>query len=194
MYCIGLTGGIASGKSTVAKIFEKLGAEIISADKIAREITTTNKNIIQKIATKFGKNILDENQQIKRNNLREIIFKNTKSRLWLENLLHPLIRAEIEKTIHKNANKIYVIEIPLLKKREHYTYLNHVIHVKSDDETKIQRLMQRDNCDLNLAKKILSAQPSMQEYEDISDTIIVNSACINDLENKIKSIFNQIII
>jgi len=194
MYCIGLTGGIASGKSTVAKIFEKLGAEIISADKIARDITTTNKNIIQKIATKFGKNILDENQQIKRDNLREIIFKNNKSRLWLENLLHPLIRGEIEKTIHKNANKIYVIEIPLLKTRAPYPYLNHVIHVTTDNETKIQRLMQRDNCDLNLAKKILSAQPSMQEYEDISDTIIVNSTCINDLENKIKTIFNQIII
>lgn len=194
MYCIGLTGGIASGKSTVAKIFAELGAEIISADKIARDITSTNKQIIQKIASKFGKNILDENQQIKRANLRDIIFKNQESRIWLENLLHPLIREKIENSINKNANIIYVIEIPLLKSRDLYPYLNQVIYVTADNETKIQRLIQRDNCTYAQATKILNSQPSNQEYESIADNIIVNSNGIDDLQYKIKELFYKISI
>ncbi len=192
MYCIGLTGSIASGKSTVAKIFAGLGAEVISADKISRELTTSDKDIIQKISNKFGKDILDSNGQIKRSELRNIIFTDSKSRIWLEELLHPLIREKIELTLKNSNNELCIVEIPLLKSREPYAYLNHVIFITSSDEIKINRLMQRDNCTHTQALQILKSQPSTKEYESVSDTVIMNNGDKVELHEKIVNLLKQI--
>ena len=185
MYCIGLTGSIASGKSTAAKIFTNLGANVISADRIARDITNQDKSVISKISKKFGANSLDEKGQINRAHLRNIIFQDSNSRIWLENLLHPLIRKEIEKEIHACKNKFCVIEIPLLKSREPFPYLDHVLLITTDKKTKLRRIIERDNCNPEQALQILKAQPSHKEYADISDTIIANDGQIHELQNKI---------
>ncbi len=188
MYCIGLTGTIASGKSTVAQIFIELGATVISADKISREITSHDKTIINKISNKFGKNILDNEGHIERKKLRDIIFTNQESRIWLENLLHPLIRKEIEKKINKCSSKFCVVEIPLLKERAPFPYLDNVLLITTDLETQIQRLISRDNINRKQAMQIINAQPSIQEYKNISDTIIINNNNITDLQNKIRNL------
>lgn len=192
MYCIGLTGSIASGKSTASKIFINFGAEVISADAISRNITDNNETVIKKISAKFGKDILDNNNRLKRENVRNIIFNDKISRIWLENLLHPLIRKEIELAINRSNNKFCVIEIPLLKSRDPFPYLNHVIFISSDLETKIQRLMQRDNCSNEQAIQILQTQPSTEEYEKISDSIIINNGDVIELKAKIHKILQEL--
>lgn len=192
MYCIGLTGNIASGKSTAAEIFVNLGADFISADRISKEITTKNELVLTKLFKKFGPKIFDVNKNLNRKLLRNIIFNDPKSRIWLENLLHPIIRQEIERCINISKNNFCVIEIPLLKSKEHYPYLNHIIFINSDQKTKIQRLMQRDNYSYSEAKKILSIQPSIQKYENISDTIIFNNGDFQDLKLAIIKLLNTL--
>jgi len=92
IYCVGLTGNIASGKSTVAQIFTDLGIDVINADHIAKELTVKNSQALKEIVTHFGIGVLNDEGQLNRRVLRELIFNNSLERLWLENLLHPLIR------------------------------------------------------------------------------------------------------
>lgn len=198
MFCIGLTGAIASGKSTAAKIFTNLNINVISADKIAREITTNNEVVLQKITQEFGKNILDSEGKLNRQGLRKIIFNDKVKKNWLENLLHPLIRKEIEKLVltnksHKNTSsipkndKICVIEIPLLsrKNRDEFPYINTVLLITTPTNIQIERLKNRDNISTNDALKIISSQPSQEEYKSTANTIIVNDGTTQDLETKI---------
>jgi dephospho-CoA kinase len=194
MFCVALIGGIASGKSTAAKIFAEFGVEVISADIISREITTKNTNIIKKITNKFGSNILDAKQQIKRAMLREIIFNDKNARIWLENILHPMIREAIESTIKKSTSKICVIEIPLLKTKDAYPYLNHIVYIDTDQNIKLQRLTTRDNCSLEKALQILDSQPKSYEYAKIADTVIYNNGCLNELTKQIHAVLQKLMI
>ena len=91
-FVVGLTGGIGSGKSTAAKYFEKLGAKVINADFVARDSVSSGSQALLKIRQHFGEKIVDKKGKLDRSKLREIIFDNTSEKLWLENLLHPIIR------------------------------------------------------------------------------------------------------
>jgi dephospho-CoA kinase len=185
MFCVGLTGTIASGKSTVAKTFANLGAKIISADLIAREITTKNKTVLRQIAVKFGEDILNEQGELERFKLREIIFNNKDDKLWLEELLHPLIRERIEDEIKKVTEKYCVIEIPLLIDRVNFPYLDFVLLISSPTTTQISRLMKRDSISKEQALAILNSQPNKKLYNKIADKIILNNKSLADLENQI---------
>ena len=113
-FVVGLTGGIGSGKSTAAKYFEKLGAKVINADVVARDSVSSGSQALLKIRRHFGEKIVDKKGKLDRSKLREIIFDNTSEKLWLENLLHPIIREKIILDIN-NASECYVLlESPLL--------------------------------------------------------------------------------
>lgn len=126
-YCVGLTGNIATGKSTVATIFKQLEIEVISADCIAKQLTTKGQAAYTEIAAHFGSEILAADGQLNRRSLREIIFADKNERLWLENLLHPLIRKGIEEQISLCKSAYCVIEIPLLVDKVNYPYLNKIL-------------------------------------------------------------------
>lgn len=185
MYCVGLTGTIASGKSTVAAMFAKLNIQIISADHIAKKLTSYNQPAVQKITEHFGQSVLSPTGELNRKLLREIIFNNPAQRLWLEGLLHPMIRKQIEHEITQVKTPYCIIEIPLLTDRSTYPYLNRVLLVSAQVEQQIQRVMKRDNCSKKHALSILAAQSHEQVYRGLADDILMNDGNLAELEDKI---------
>lgn len=188
MYCIGLTGSIASGKSTVATMFAELGVPIISADHIAKDLTKPGKPAFLKIIDHFGKEITSSEGNLNRPLLRDIIFKNIDDRLWLEELLHPLIRTNIEQEIKQLSSGYCLIEIPLLTNLLDYPYLNRVLLVLSDYESKIQRIMSRDKCSKQQAIAILKSQPSETRYKELADDIVINNCSLNQLKKRVSEL------
>lgn len=187
MYSVGLTGGIASGKSTVLTYFQSFGIEVFSADKIAKSLTEINQPTLKKIKEHFGPLILDDKGQLSRHQLRQRIFSNPDDRLWLENLLHPLIRKTLEEQVHSCKTAYCVVEIPLLKSRVDYPYLDRVLVILSENSRQIERIMARDGTSHEDALKILRSQISDLERTSLADDLIVNN---NDKENLFKEIKN----
>lgn len=185
VFCVGLTGNIASGKTTVTQLFSQLGVEIISADCEAKALTTAKGLAYDAILNHFGQDILDLNQEINRLTLRNIIFSNPHQRLWLEQLLHPLIRQRIEQKIYHGSSPYCIIEIPLLKNREQYPYLNKVLVVVVSKEIQIARLMARDACSREQAMAIIATQPTLDERRQLADDIILNDGQLENLKQRV---------
>src|SRR5262245_30067916 len=124
MLVIGLTGGIGSGKSTVAKLFAERGVPIIDADIAAREVTTPNQPAFYSIVKHFGQEIVAKDGTLDRSKLRHIIFSDPKQRLWLEHLLHPQIRSKMQHQIANMTTPYCIAVIPLLLEVEFYSFIN----------------------------------------------------------------------
>jgi dephospho-CoA kinase len=186
MFCIGLTGTIASGKSTVAKQFEALGIDIINADHIARSLVEPGKPAFQDIVKHFGTSILTDNSTLNRAQLRQRIASNPVERAWLEALLHPLIREQIQLDITQCKSPYCVIEIPLLTDKAAYPYLNRVLLVCAPPEKQIKRLIERDHCTRNDALAMLATTKNDDEKRRaIADEVFVNNGSIKALQNKV---------
>ncbi|AJC48718.1 dephospho-CoA kinase [Allofrancisella guangzhouensis] len=193
-YPIGITGGIASGKSTATKILkERLNINVVCADTISREITR-KPSVIKNIAEKFGNDIIT-NKQINRAMLRAIITESKEAKKWLEDFLHPVINREIKKQVKESPTALTIVDIPLLGPYNirHYDYLKKVIVIKADLETRIKRLMERDGKDRQQAVAFINLQISDQEREKIADYVVDNSS-LNDLEleNRLTKVINDI--
>lgn len=186
--CIGLTGNIGSGKSTVAKMFAALGIDIIDADDIARQVVAPGSQTLDTIKKHFGHEIIDEDGKLNRSLLRKIIFNDEQQKTWLENLLHPLIREEIVKQVTQSTSPYCIVEIPLLYDRKSFPYLDRVLTVSVDRATQIQRLKARDGNDEETLKKIINAQPSNEERLKLSDDIIDNSQDLEALSAKVNKL------
>jgi len=186
MYCVALTGNIASGKSTALALFKSLGIMTVSADQISRELTTTNTTVLNAIRHYFGHDIFDQQNKLNRRALRELIFNDPTKRRWLEELLHPLIRKEIEKQIKAAQSPYCVIEIPLLLDRSQFPYINRVLLISCDEDTQIARVMARDHCSQHQALLIIKSQPSNRARIDLADDIIINNKGISELKILIK--------
>jgi dephospho-CoA kinase len=175
-YPIGITGGIASGKSTATNILkEKLALTVVCADTINREVTKKS-TVIKKIAEKFGNDII-VNKQINRAMLRGIITDSREAKKWLEDYLHPVINREIKKQVKESTTSMTIVDIPLLAPYNirHYDYLKKVVVVKADTETRIQRLMARDGRNRQQATAFINLQISDVEREKMADYVIDNT-------------------
>lgn len=189
MYCIGLTGNIASGKSSVANFFKKLGVEVISADLIARNLTDLKSESFAKIKEHFGDGVINTLGDLDRTKLRQIIFAQPTEKIWLENLLHPLIRKQILLDLAKVKSPYCIIEIPLLYNRDDFPYLDRVLLISAPNKLKIKRLMQRDNCSEQHAKILLDSQQVKDLNSKLKvDDIIDNSYSLANLEEQIKNL------
>ena len=119
VYCVGLTGNIACGKSTVAAYFNQLGIQVLNADHISRQLTLEGTPVYKNIVSRYGLLILEEQNQLNRKKLREIIFANPQERLWLEQLLHPQIRQQLAQDVALCSSAYCMVEIPLLYDKKH---------------------------------------------------------------------------
>ena len=182
-----LTGGIATGKSSVCKILKSNGYEIIDADKIAHVMLDKNSS---KIADIFGTEYLKEDKVI-RKKLGSLIFSDKEARQKLENLLHPLIKDEIEKqTKYFEKNKIpYIIDIPLFFEKGNYE-IDKVITVYCTKEQQLQRLMLRDNMSENEAQKRVNAQMDINKKRELSTHVIENRKDFEHLRKEIEKIIS----
>lgn len=189
MLLIGLTGGIGSGKSTVAHYFSELGITIIDADLIAREAVTSNTKTFDQIVAHFGPEILDKEQQLNRDKLRHLIFKNHLERQWLENLLHPLILKKMCE-LSKNVTSPYcILEIPLLLEKN--VQVDQILVVDTSRELQIQRLKQRTNMSLEEINAILNAQISREKRLAKADYIIYNNGSMTELQQQVQNLHHE---
>ncbi len=173
---VGLTGGIACGKSTVCQLFAELGVPIIDADKIARQLVAPGTPTLQKITQYFGCDILQQNGQLNRTALRQRIFNHREQKQWLEQLLHPLIRQEMKRQIKQHPCAPYLIlDIPLLSNRQDYPFINQVLVIDLDETLQIQRLMARDQLDYDSAQNMINQQISRIKRQQLADEILLNN-------------------
>lgn len=190
MLVIGLTGGIGSGKSTVAKLFSERGIPIIDADIVAREVTQPNKPAFKEIALHFGDEIL-HNGSLDRGKLRKIIFENAKQRRWLEELLHPIIRKEMEQEI-KSFNTPYCIAvIPLLLEVEFYFFINRILVVDTSPELQIKRIMSRDKTSKSEVETILKTQATREARIAKAHDLIINDGKLEDLAQQVAKLHEK---
>jgi len=189
---IGLTGGIASGKTTTAKILEKQGAYIIDADQISRKIMKKGEEGWQQVVALFGQEILDEAQEIKRSQLAEIVFANEDKLKKLEAITHPLILKEIRKQLKKNREReLIVLEAPLLFEVGIEDYVDQVWVVYVDRQTQLKRLCNRNGLSTEEAIRRIEAQLPLSEKRKRADVVIDNNGSLQDLkENVLKALSN----
>jgi dephospho-CoA kinase len=188
MRIIGLTGGIASGKSAAADHFAALGVPVIDADRIARELVEPGKPALKKICQRFGNSILLENGELDRATMREIIFIDAQARQDLEAILHPLIRDVITERIAALDDCYCIVVIPLLTESGNWGILDHRLVIDCPESLQLERLQQRDQLDLEQAKRILDAQASREQRKAIADDIIDNSHDLAYLESAVEKL------
>jgi dephospho-CoA kinase len=194
---IALTGTIGSGKSAVSKIFEKLGASVIDADLLAREVVAIGTTGYKKVVKEFGNAILNSDGSLNRKELANLIFNNKELKEKLEDILHPLIRESFEEKykshLKQYPEKLLVAVIPLLfESKNSYPMLEKKVLVIADTETCINRIIKRDGVSREQAVQKISSQMPQEEKIKRSDYIITNNGTIEELEVSIKKLYDEL--
>ena len=184
---IGLTGGIASGKTTVSDCFMKLGTQVIDADVISHEVTEPSGSAFEEILSEFGSKILDEKGLINRKKMRAIIFNDPSQKKILEKIIHPKVRDEMFQRINKSDDHYLIVSVPLLVETGMHQIMDRNLLVDCSEDTQIERLMHRDKITLNEARAILKNQASRSDRKKIADDLIVNenNVTLIELENEV---------
>ena len=187
MLVIGLTGGIGSGKSTVADLFAQLGVPVIDTDKISRQLVQPGQPALSEIINTFGE-ITEHNGQLDRNKLRQLIFEDEKKRAQLEKILHPKIQQEVKTQLTNKNHPYTIVVIPLLAEKGKYPFIDRVLVVDCDEQLQLERAMNRDNQKQTQIENIIRTQASRQQRLDIADDIINNDSDINDLKMAVEQL------
>ncbi|MEZ8099708.1 dephospho-CoA kinase [Vibrio bivalvicida] len=173
---IGITGGIASGKTTVADLFhQNFGIEIVDADIVARQVVEPESQGLKAIEQHFGDSVIQQDGTLDRAKLRKIIFSNPSQKEWLNHLLHPMIRTEMMTQLAEVKSDYALLVIPLMVENNLQSLADKVLVVDVDEKTQIQRTIERDHVDAAQAKAILSSQASREQRLAIADYVIKNN-------------------
>ena len=191
VFCIGLTGTIGSGKSSVLNCFSQLGSEIINADDVSKKLTMQGSPALKKIIHHFGPSIMHASGDLNRRALRDRIFKDPNERLWLEKWLHPLIRKEIKRRIQQIKSPYCVIEIPLLTDKSRYPYLQRVLLIQTTLELQIARCMARDHHSKDEILAILATQADNQTLSSLADDTIINTGPLEALQTEVEKLHTK---
>ncbi|MFV0574397.1 MAG: dephospho-CoA kinase [Vibrio sp.] len=179
---IGLTGGIGSGKTTIANMFhDNFNIDIVDADVIAREVVEPNTQGLNSIVERYGIEILTESGQLNRTKLREKIFAEPKEKTWINQLLHPLIRQTIQDQLQQTRSPYALLVVPLLIENGWQTEIDRLLVVDVLPETQIARTCQRDKVSKQQVKSILASQASRDERLTAADDVINNDLPLTDL-------------
>ena len=175
MFILGLTGGIATGKTTATDFFASKGIEIIDADEISRSLQLKGATGYRQVLQEFGKDILDDNEEINRSALRKIAFANKTNKEKLEGIMHPLIRAEIMQGFENIKSKWGIYSAPLWSNRNKF---KRTLVINSSPHIQSQRIKARDNSSDEVIQKILSEQMSYKERISFADDLIFNDGSL----------------
>ena len=183
-----LTGGIASGKSTVSRLFERLGASVVDTDVIAREIVEPGKPALTAIAQTFGSDVMLPDGSLNRPAMRQRVFSDPAARKRLEEILHPVIRAEASRQVRKSKGPYCILVVPLFHAGSEYRDVDRVLVIDVAAETQIRRLLERDGIDRELAEAMIASQISREDRLALADDIIVNSSELEHIERLVEQL------
>jgi len=182
---VALTGGIASGKTTVAELFAALGVPLIDTDVIARQIVEPGAPALAQIVAAFGADVLDATGHLDRRRMRERIFADAAAKARLEAILHPAIRAELERRSRAAGGPYQLLVIPLLAEGGRRDHVDRVLLVDAPEEVQVQRLMQRDHVSRAQAEAALKAQATRAARLAVADDVIRNTGRIDELRERV---------
>lgn len=189
---IGLTGGIASGKSTVSNFFKELGVKVIDADIVAREISE-RKATIDEICNIFEGDILDENGRIVREKLRERVFQDKRLVQKLNSIIHPqVIEYFKERKDENREDELLIFDVPLLYEAKMDTLCDKVIVVGVDRKKQIERVIQRDGSSEEVARNIIANQISLDDKIKRADIVIMNDGTLEELKGKVLKVYKEL--
>ena len=191
MLKIGLTGGIGSGKSTVAKYFADLGVTVVDADAITRELVEPGKPAFREIVNKFGDAVLSKDGAINRAYLRALIFQDQDARKWLEELLHPSVITAMQQRVAKLTDTYCILVIPLLLECKLQTEVHRIIVVDIPVEQQIERTVDRDNITAEEVKAVLATQASRAQRLAEADDIIYNKGSLTKLALQVEKLHRR---
>ena len=191
VYRVGLTGGIASGKSVVAAAFERLGAPVIDTDALAREVVEPNSSGLAAVVARFGSSMLQADGTLNRRALRDLIFADAGARRDLEGLLHPRIHALLAERVAAVRYPYCLLAIPLLVEGNGRIPVDRVLVVDCPVETQMARLLQRDGETVSGARAILAAQATREARLARADDVIDNSGPLDGLDAAVRRLHEQ---
>lgn len=198
MLHVGLTGNIATGKSCASLKFAELGAHVVDADRIARELLSPGTKTYRKIVESFGEGILCTDGAVDRRQLGEIIFRDSDKRLLLNRITHPEIGIEIRRRIHKleeiSSAGIIIVEAALLVETGAYDMYDRLIVVFCDPEQQIQRLMDRDDLTYEEAKFRIDSQMPIEEKLAVADYTIDTSGPVKQTHRRVEAVYGDLLI
>jgi len=187
-YRVGLTGGIASGKSTAAKFFGALGVPIIDTDQLARDVVEPGQPPLERLVERFGPSILTEDGHLDRPALRNIVFSDPKARADLEALTHPAIGAAVEARSAEVGGIYQILVLPLLVEKSLGSQLNRVLVVDCDEDLQIRRLQARDGSTLEQARAILNAQAARATRLKAAHDVITNEGDMSAVRDQVQKL------
>jgi dephospho-CoA kinase len=192
MRVLGLTGGIGSGKSMVAQIFAQLGAVVIDADQLAREVVEPGQPALQEIAATFGRDVLLPDGRLDRPRLAGIIFADPAERAKLDAITHPRIRARMEEEIkaRRSGPGVLIVDIPLLYENDRTYSVERVIVVWVDPQTQLRRIRRRDGLSAEAARLRIAAQMPLEAKRARADHVIDNSGSREDTRRQVEAIYH----
>jgi dephospho-CoA kinase len=193
MKVLGLTGGIGSGKSMVASMFAQLGADVIDADRLARDVVEPGQPALQEIASTFGRDILLPDGRLDRGKLGRIIFADPVARGTLNAITHPRIRERMDAEIaaRQSGPGVLIVDIPLLFENERTDRVETVIVVWVDTETQLRRLVERDELSEHDARQRIAAQIPLDEKRARADVVIDNSGSRENTRRQVDAIYRR---
>ena len=196
MLIVGLTGGVASGKTTVSQVLKEEGAYILDADQMARELVKPHTPAWRKLVKVFGKDILREDGSLHRKKLADKVFTNLRQRKLLNQILHPRIRKEMERRAkeigQKDPEAVVVIDAPLLVELGDHRKMDKLIVVTSTQTQQIERLKERDGISSEEALRIFSSQMPVEDKVKLADFVIRNEGSFQETKKKTKEVFQEL--
>ena len=188
---IGLTGGIGSGKSTVAEAFRQHGINTVDADSASRAVVEPGMPALESIGEHFGANILQQDGSLDRAALRSIVFSDPQQKAWLESLLHPLIREWIIQQLQNSTGPYVILESPLLFETDQHQLADTVVLVDIPEELQIERASARDSNLADQIKRIIDSQMPRQEKLSRADIVFDNSQPLETVASRVADLHNQ---
>lgn len=196
MFVIGLTGGVASGKTTVLHILREEGACVIDVDQIARDLVQPHTSAWNELVEVFGKEILEKDGSIRRKRLAAMVFSDPEQRERLNRILHPQIKEEIDRRLDEISQRepegIIVIDAALLVETGDYRRMDKLIVVTSTEAQQIERLRQRNEMRPEQAREILSSQMALEEKLKVADIVIRNDGSLEETKRRAKEVFLEL--
>jgi dephospho-CoA kinase len=188
---VALTGGIASGKTTVANLFAELGVPLIDTDVIARQVVEPGHPALTEVVQAFGPGVLDAEGRLDRRRMRERIFSDPAAKQRLEAILHPAIRVEMEHQSRAAGGPYQVLVIPLLTEGRRRDHVDRVLLVDVPEELQVQRLMMRDGVTHPQAEASLSAQATRAERLALADDVVRNTGRVDELRESVAQLHQK---